>query len=413
MIKNIITLYVLAIALVSCNQTIKLDDPNVQGTGPGAKAVMDFAESKLKDIQSVYAQVISTKEAEGKQAEEIYAGDIHIEFGGKPGTEGSKLYETKQNVKGNQSHIKGVLTSNGLKELHLNQKKVLKGDKDARTNARIIYAFSWVYSDANFYSRMRDWASDSLFSQNGKYISNVSLEAIEAVNGKDCYVIAQANPLLKGNIDRYYFGVKDGLYYGNSTEYQGEEGRVVTKTLIKELHINKELPEFDVKVPEDFKVEVYVAPWDKESMGVGMQAPDWTLPNQEGGEQTLSKEYANNLVLLDFWATWCGPCKGKMPDLQKIHEKYKDKGLKVISVLSGDVGQEEKAAEYLKKHKYTFDLVFGNHELSKQYKVRFLPTVLMIDKTGKIIHFRDTPGINDNIDEKVELEDAIKKALDI
>lgn len=231
--------------------------------------------------------------------------------------------------------------------------------------------------------------------------------------GNDCYVIQAYNPDFDRLKFRYYFGVKNGLYYGNSTEVDGEDGNQISKTLIKELTINGELPTFDLEVPEDFEVEMWVAPWDKKSMGVGMQAHNWTLKNHKGGEQTLSDEYANNIVLLDFWATWCGPCKAKMPFIQKMHEKYKDKGLKVISVLSGDVGHEKQAAEYIKKYNYTFDLVYGNNELSDKYKIRFLPTVMMVDNTGKIIFFRDTVGANDGIDEKVELEEAIKKALNL
>ena len=142
-------------------------------------------------------------------------------------------------------------------------------------------------------------------------------------------------------------------------------------------------------------------------------AQDFTLPDIKGENYTLYENLNKGPILINFWATWCGPCKAKMPFIQKMHEKYKDKGLKVISVLSGDVGHEKQAAEYIKKHKYTFDLVFGNNELSNKYKIRFLPTVMMIDNTGKLIYFRDTLGVNDGIDEKVELEDAIKKALKI
>ena len=399
------------VLLVSCNKPIALDDPNVKGTGPGAKAVIDFVESKLKDIKSIHANVVATKDSDMYGFEETYTGDIVMKFEGKPGTAGDKWFESKQSAKGRNKHIRGVFTENGLKELHLLKKKVIKGNQDASSGAWITNAFSWVYSDANFFNRMRDWASDERFSQNGKVINNVWLEAIEDVHGVECYVIATVNPSWASMVNRFYFGVKDGLYYGNSTEVDGEDGNQITKTLIKKLEINKELPKFDVEVPEEFAVEMWVAPWDAKSMGVGMQAHDWTLPNSKGGEQTLSKEYANNVVLLDFWATWCGPCKAKMPHVQKMYDKYKSKGLKVISVLSGDVGHEKQAAEYIKKYKYTFDLVFGNNKLSEKYKIRFLPTVMLVDKTGKIIHFRDTPGVNDNIDEKVELEDAIKKAL--
>ena len=411
--KKLVAILSIATLIVSCSQTIELDDPNVVGTGSGAKAVIEFAESKLESIKSVHANVISTKDSDMYGFEEIYTGSIVMKFGGKSGTAGDKWFETQQEAKGKKSNIKGVFTSEGLKELHLNSKKVLKGDTNASSSAWITGAFSWVYSDANFFSRMKDWASDAQFSQDGKVIYNIRLEGIEDIYGTECYVISSVNPNWTKLVQRYYFGVKDGLYHGNSTEVDGEDGHQISKTFINELVLNKELPEFDVEVPEGFAVEMYTAPWSKKAMGIGMQAYDWTLPNQDGGEQTLSKEYTESMVLLDFWATWCGPCKTKMPFIQKMHEKYKDKGLKVISVLSSDVGHEKQAAEYIKKHKYTFDLVFGNNELSNKYKIRFLPTVMMVDKTGKIIHFRDTPGVNDNVDEKVELEDTIEKALNI
>lgn len=401
---------------VSCakkQEVIPIDEASIKGTTENAKKVIDFAESKLKDIQSIHANVIATKDSDMYGFEETYTGDIVAKFGGKPGTEGDKWFETKQSAKGRNKHIRGVYTSEGLKELHLLKKKVVKGGTDASSGAWITSAFSWVYSDENFYSRMKDWGSDKRFSQDGKVIYNVWLEAIEDVYGKQCYVIATVNPGWTSMVNRYYFGVEDGLYYGNSTEVDGEDGHQISKTLIKDLKINQELPKFDVEVPEDYAVEMWVAPWDAKSMGVGQQAHDWTLENEKGEKITLSEVYKDQIVLLDFWATWCGPCKAKMPFVQKMHEKYKDKGLRVISVLSGDVGHEKEAAEYIKKHKYTFDLVFGNNELSDKYKIRFLPTVMMLDNTGKIIHFRDTPGVNDNIDEKVELEDAIKKALNI
>ena len=192
-----------------------------------------------------------------------------------------------------------------------------------------------------------------------------------------------------------------------------EDGNQISKTLIKELKLNEELPAFEVDVPADFTVEMYKNPWEQGSMAAGMKAIDWTLEDPKGEKVTLSKEYAENIVLLDFWATWCGPCKAKMPFVQKIYDKYKDQGFKVISVLTGDVGHEQQAAKYIEKHNYTFDLVFGTNELSEKYKIRFLPTVMLVDAEGTIIYHRDTPGVNDKVDEKAELEDAIKKALGV
>ncbi|WP_299556418.1 TlpA disulfide reductase family protein [Seonamhaeicola sp.] len=408
--KNIVTIISLILLLASCNKPIALDDPNVEGTGPGALAVIEKAEAALAGITSISAEIEATKDSDMYGFEKTYEGTLKAEFSGEPGGLGNRWFETKQSAKGRDKHIRGVVTKEGLKELHLLKKKVIKGDENASSAAWIATAFYSVYGDETFFTGLKDYTKRHFYKQHPQK-QNVFLETIETVHGKECYVIQAYNPDYDQLKFRYYFGVKDGLYYGNSTEVDGEDGNQISKTFIKELILNEALPEFDVKVPEDFAVEMWVAPWDQKSMEVGMQAHDWTLENANGGKQTLSKEYAENVVLLDFWATWCGPCKAKMPFIQKMHETYKDQGLKVISVLSGDVGHEKEAAAYVKKYKYTFDLVFGNNELSEKYKIRFLPTVMMVDHTGKIIHFRDTPGVNDNIDEKVELEDAIKKAL--
>jgi|GEM_PF-5418315 len=411
-IQNYLSIIAISTLLFSCNQPIAVDDPNVEGTGPGAKAVIEKAEAALEGVNSISAVIEATKDSEMYGFEKTYEGTLTIEFAGKPGSMGDRWFESKQSMKGRDKHIKGVITEDGLKELHILKKKVIKGDAMASSGAMIASAFTSVFGDATFFEGLKDYTKRAFYKQHPQK-QYVFLETIEKVNGRDCYVIQAYNPEYTNLKFRYYFGVNDGLYYGNSTEVDGEDGNQISKTFIKELTINGELPTFDVEVPADYAVEMWVAPWDQKSMGVGMQAHDWTLQNHLGGEQTLSEEYANNIVLLDFWATWCGPCKAKMPFIQKMHEKYKDNGLKVISVLSGDVGHEKQAAEYIKKYNYTFDLVYGNNELSEKYKIRFLPTVMMVDNTGNIIYFRDTMGVNDGIDEKVELEEAIKKALNV
>ena len=412
-ILKYISIVVVLITVIGCGQqTIPVDKEPVDGTTENAKKVIDFAESKLKDIHSVSAKIISTKDSEMYGHEKTYEGTLKAEFKGKPGTMGSRWFEAKQSMKGIDKHIKGVVTKEGIKELHILKKKVVKGGEKASPSLMIAHAFSSAYGKETFYDGLKDYTKRAFYKEYPQK-QNVFLEAIENINGRDCYVIQAYNPKHDKLKFRYYFGVKDGYYYGESVEVDGEDGNQISKTLIKELTINGELPTFDVDVPEDYAVEMWVPRWEQKSMGVGMPAHDWTLPNHNNEQQTLSKEYAENVILLDFWATWCGPCKAKMPFVQKMYDKYKSKGLKVISVLSGDVGHEKAAVEYIKKHKYTFDLVFGNNELSEKYKIRFLPTVMLLDKTGKIVHFRDTPGVNDNIDEKVELEDAIKKALKI
>src|SRR6266567_2066513 len=68
-------------------------------------------------------------------------------------------------------------------------------------------------------------------------------------------------------------------------------------------------------------------------LAIGATAPDWELSDADGKLQTLA-QYRGKIVVLDFWATWCGPCAEVMPQMQKLHEKYKDKGVAVFGVSS-------------------------------------------------------------------------------
>src|SRR5947199_8917493 len=68
-------------------------------------------------------------------------------------------------------------------------------------------------------------------------------------------------------------------------------------------------------------------------LAVGATAPDWELSDADGKLQTLA-QYRGKIVVLDFWATWCGPCAEVMPQMQKLHEKYKDRGVTVFGVSS-------------------------------------------------------------------------------
>lgn len=151
-IQNYIILIAISILLISCNQPIALDDPNVQGTGPGAKAVIEKAEAALEGITSISAVMESTKDSEMYGFEKTYNGKLIIEFAGKPGSMGNRWFEAKQSMKGKDKHIKGVITKDGLKELHILKKKVIKGDATASSGTMIASAFSSVFGDETFFA---------------------------------------------------------------------------------------------------------------------------------------------------------------------------------------------------------------------------------------------------------------------
>jgi len=111
-------------------------------------------------------------------------------------------------------------------------------------------------------------------------------------------------------------------------------------------------------------------------------APDFTLPQLEGPPLTLSS-YRGKVVLLDFWATWCDPCREETPHLVDLQQRYGDRGLQIIGV-SMDDGPEPVRAFYQQFH-INYPVVLGNAKTGELYGgVLGLPIAFLIDRDGRI-----------------------------
>jgi peroxiredoxin len=117
-------------------------------------------------------------------------------------------------------------------------------------------------------------------------------------------------------------------------------------------------------------------------LAVGTTAPDWELSDADGKLQTLT-EYRGKVVVLDFWATWCGPCAEVMPQMQKLHEKYKDRGVTVFGVSSWE--KSDPAALMKEKH-YTYGLLLKGEDIADRYGVGTLPAVYIIGGDGRVVY---------------------------
>lgn len=122
---------------------------------------------------------------------------------------------------------------------------------------------------------------------------------------------------------------------------------------------------------------------------VGATAPDWQLNDSTGKQHTLS-EYRGKIVVLDFWATWCGPCKEIMPRMQKLYEKYKDQGVAVFGVNSWE---NQDPGEFMQQKRYTYGLLLKGEQITEAYKVTTMPAVYIIGADGRIIYNHE--GVDD------------------
>ncbi len=116
---------------------------------------------------------------------------------------------------------------------------------------------------------------------------------------------------------------------------------------------------------------------------IGSEAPDFTLPDLDGAEVSL-KQFRGKVILLNFWATWCPPCKAEMPSMNKLNQMFKDKGLVVIAISSDRSKKQVK--RFLKKTPVSFTILYDpKNKISNIYKVFALPTSLVIDRDGTIV----------------------------
>jgi peroxiredoxin len=121
---------------------------------------------------------------------------------------------------------------------------------------------------------------------------------------------------------------------------------------------------------------------------IGKIAPDFTQPDTIGNAVKLS-DFRGKYVLVDFWASWCGPCRAENPNLVKTFNQYKDKGFTVLGVSLDQPGKKEAWLAAIHKDELTWtqvsDLKFWDNKVAVLYGVKAIPANLLLDKEGKII----------------------------
>lgn len=111
-------------------------------------------------------------------------------------------------------------------------------------------------------------------------------------------------------------------------------------------------------------------------------APDFVLP-QIGGQQLRLASYRGKVVLLDFWATWCSPCREEIPHFVQLQEKYRDRGLQVIGVSMDD--SPEPVPAFVQQFHMNYPVVMGNAKIGELYGgLLGLPITFVLDREGRI-----------------------------
>jgi thiol-disulfide isomerase/thioredoxin len=117
----------------------------------------------------------------------------------------------------------------------------------------------------------------------------------------------------------------------------------------------------------------------------GKTAPAFSMKTVDG-RTVSSRTLKGRVVLLDFWATWCGPCKAASPSIEKLKKTYAAKGLAVFGAdaLEPTPGAD-KAKAYAKEHRYSYTFTYDNDAVTKSFGISSLPAFVLLDRTGKVV----------------------------
>lgn len=137
------------------------------------------------------------------------------------------------------------------------------------------------------------------------------------------------------------------------------------------------------RVISTFAVALLVAAGAHASRGlVGSEAPDFALKSQAGENLRLS-EYRGQVVMLNFWATWCGPCRQEMPHLDDIYQRYHEAGFELLGINVD--GEQRRAVEMAEQLRVTFPVLFDDDkQVSRLYDIRAMPVTVLIDRDGRV-----------------------------
>jgi thiol-disulfide isomerase/thioredoxin len=141
---------------------------------------------------------------------------------------------------------------------------------------------------------------------------------------------------------------------------------------------------------------------------VGQAAPQFTLPTLQQNQPTALSQFAGKVVYLDFWASWCAPCRTSFPLLNQLHEKLKVQGFEVVAVNLDE--DKAKAEQFLKEIPVNFTVLRDEKgEWADKFVVESMPTSFIIDKQGVVQHIHHGFTANDITDLEKKIAELLAK----
>ncbi len=234
---------------------------------------------------------------------------------------------------------------------------------------------------------------------NGK---SVEYEGVEKVGDVDCDVVYVVYSTDQDQQSRWYFGRKDHL--PRRVDRIGVRGRGDTMLIVTDLETEPTAgaDAFELEAPAEFRE---TRPGRRGNPGVfnppragllaaGSKAPDWELKTPDGKVVSL-KSLHGQVVVLEFWATWCVTCNVAMPGVQKVHDEFKGQPVQVFGISTFERGGDP--AAFMKKKGFSYGLLLDGNKVAEKYNINGIPTFYVIGADGKVLYAKSAIGLEKEI----------------
>lgn len=288
-----------------------------------------------------------------------------------------------------------------IRKLRTQTKVLLEKEVDTDPNGRNLGGVTSLFGGGAYQMMMFEYVSDKPMAEQLE-ATVAEYEGRTVIAGVLCHVVYVEVGSPNGRVrkERWFISIKDNLPRQFESIVVDNKGRAGAYVLtLSNVRTNPPLSEsaFTIKPPEGYKVSPYEPPKRPTLLAIGDFAPDWKLADAAGKMHALA-DYRDKLVVLDFWATWCGPCVQVMPNLQRLHEKFRARGVEVIGI---NAWEESNSAAYMKEKGYTYELLLKGETVAEAYRASTLPTIYLIGVDGKIV-YRGGAINSENLDVLIE-----------
>jgi peroxiredoxin len=191
---------------------------------------------------------------------------------------------------------------------------------------------------------------------------------------------------LASNLQQQGIDINPEALLGGMQATMGEDGEAQLSEQDARMMLMVLQQEVRRKQMEQMQNNPQAQPGDQTNVTVGETAPEITLPTPEGNELSLS-DLRGKVVLIDFWASWCKPCRAENPNVVRVYNQYKDQGFEILGV-SLDRSKEAWVQAIQQDNltwKHVSDLQFWNSEAAQVYGVSSIPYTVLVDQEGNVI----------------------------